>query len=360
MLCQRARVRASKGLNVMSAPRMKDVADLAGVSIKTVSRVLNNEPHVQDAVRDKVRAAVQELNYIPSRSARSLRGSKSYSISLVCHSGSNVYMNAIQFGAVVACQDRGYSLQVIMPPLLTGLPLNEIIDIFTRFSIPQKPDGVLLVSPFANDPTIDAALDSLGIPVARVGPVSINVSGVVVQINDHQATKEAVTHLIGLGHKRISFIRGRENQRATHERYSGYCAALRDANLPIEPGLISPGEFTFESGIAAAEHLLALETPPTAIFASNDDMAAGVIMAATKRGLNLPRDLSVVGFDDSEIAMRLLPNLTTVRQPLQELGGLAISSLIDAISDKNKTSHEPIFLPHELIIRDSTARLPSS
>ena len=341
----------------MATPKMKDVADLAGVSIKTVSRVLNNEPHVQDVVREKVRAAVQKLNYIPSHSARSLRGSKSYNIGLVCHSGRNVYINAIQFGAVIACQQRGYSLQVILPPPLSGRSLDEVIDVFTKLNSPQKPDGMLLVSPLANDPTISAALDSLGIPVARVGPISIDVSGVVVQINDHQATKEAIEHIIELGHRRIGFIRGHEAQRATHERYDGYCAALKEAGLPILPEIIHSGEFSFESGLAAAEHLMSLKTPPTAIFASNDDMAAGVIMAATKRGLSLPSDLSVFGFDDSEIAIRLLPNLTTVRQPLHELGELAASSLIDSMS--GQTSAAPIILSHELIVRDSVARIPN-
>lgn len=338
------------------APKMKDVASLAGVSIKTVSRVLNNEPHVQDTVREKVRAAVYQLGYVPSRSARSLRGNKSYSISLVSHSGENVYVNAIQFGAVLACQELGYSLQILLPPPLTGRPLDEIMSVFEKLSAPQRPDGFLLVSPLANDPTIDAALESLGIPAARVGPINIDVNGVVVQIDDFQATKEAVEYLIELGHKRIGFVRGSEEQSATHERFQGYCAALRAASLPIIPELIQSGEFSFETGLEAGEKLLSIDRPPSAVFASNDDMAAGVIMTAIKRGLSLPRDLSVVGFDDSELAVRLLPNLTTVRQPLRELGQVAISSLIKTISSKNKAPIDPVLLPHELIIRDSVSR----
>jgi len=341
----------------VSPPKMKDVASLAGVSIKTVSRVLNNEPHVQESVQKRVRAAVDELGYIPSRSARSLRGNKSYTISLVCHIGGNVYINAIQFGAVLACQELGYGLQVLLPPPLIGRPLAEIIATLEKLYVPQRPDGILLVSPLANDPTINAAIDALGIPVARIGPINIEVNGVVVQIDDHKATKEATEHLIELGHKRIGFVRGSEDQAPTHERFNGYCEALRDANITIMPELIQSGQFVFESGLEAGEKLLSLATPPTAIFASNDDMAAGIVMAAIKRGLQLPKDLSIVGFDNSEISMRLLPRITTVRQPLRELGEVAISSLIKVMSSKNKAPDQPILLPHELIIRDSTAPL---
>lgn len=337
-------------------PKMKDVAGLAGVSIKTVSRVLNNEPHVQDSVRDKVRDAVQKLAYVPSRSARSLRGSRSYNISLVCHSGSNVYINSIQFGAVLACQEHGYGLQILLPPPLTGRPLAEIIAILEKLCVPQKPDGILLVSPLANDPTINAAIETLNIPVARVGPINIDVNGVIVQINDFQATKEAIEHLIGLGHRRIGFVRGSEDQSSTHERFNGYCAALKNADIPVNPALIQSGQFLFESGLEAGNTLITLNEPPTAIFASNDDMAAGVVMAAIKKGLKLPDDLSVIGFDDSEIAVRLLPRLTTVRQPLRKLGEVAISSLIKTISVTNCAPTEPILLDHEFIIRDSTTQ----
>ena len=319
-----------------------------------MSRVLNDEPHVQESVQKRVRAAVDELGYIPSRSARSLRGNKSYTISLVCHTGGNVYINAIQFGAVLACQDHGYGLQVLLPPPLAGRSLSEIIATLEKLYIPQRPDGILLVSPLANDPTINAAIEALGIPAARVGPVNIEVNGVVVQIDDFKATKEATEHLIQLGHKRIGFIRGSEDQATTHERFNGYCEALREANISIAPELIQSGKFVFESGLAAGEKLLSLATPPTAIFASNDDMAAGTIMAAIKRGLQLPRDLSIVGFDNSEISVRLLPHITTVHQPLRELGEVAISSLIKTMSSKNKAPEQPFILPHKLIVREST------
>ena len=341
-------------------PKMQDVANLAGVSIKTVSRVLNNEPHVQKSVREKVRKAVDELGYVPSRSARSLRANRSYTISFVCDKGENAYLNAAQFGAVLACQSHGYGLQILMPPPLEGRPISEMIDIFQKLWAPHKPDGILLVAPIANDPTVNAALKTLGIPVARVGPVNIDVSGVVVQIDDFAAAKNAIMHLLELGHKRIGFIRGAEVQSATHERFDGYCAALREIGIDIVPELVQPGDFDFKSGVLATETLMSLKRPPTAIFASNDDMAAGVVLAATKRGLTLPRDLSVVGFDDTQIAELLLPGLTTVRQPVRELGEKAVSSLIKMLSTKDEPPKDPIIFSHELIVRSSTAKPPSS
>lgn len=341
-----------------SPPKMKDVAALAGVSIKTVSRVLNNEPHVQPSVRDRVRDAADTLKYIPSKSARSLRGNKSYCINLLCHSARSSYVNAIQFGAIIACQELGYQLTISLAEDLDKLSQKKIATTLeSLFSGGQKPDGVLLAAQMATDKKVAKALNDLNIPAARIGPTRIRDGAALVEINDHLAAREMTEYILSLEHTRIGFIRGKEEQLATEERFQGYKAALEAAGIEVDPNLVRSGRFDFKSGLEAANALLDLDVPPTAIFAANDDMAAGALMAATQRGMNVPKDLSVAGFDDAEIAQTMWPTLTTVRQPLEDLGAIAIRNLISVMGVSSETVPSTMTLPHEVVIRDSTARL---
>lgn len=337
-----------------SSAKMKDVADLAGVSIKTVSRVLNNEPHVQDKLRRKVREAAEKLDYVPSQSARSLRGSRSYDINLVCHHPDSAYVNAIQFGAVIACQELGYQLSISLVEKLEEKSIAEIREAFETVMRRRRPDGVVLLAPYANDEKIGFVLQEMGIPVVRVGPVDLQKQGLLVEIDDYQAAIEVVKHLTDLGHKRIGFIRGSENQRSTHVRFSGFSVAMEAAGLKVDPDLVRPGAFSFESGYEAGQYFLGLKEPPTAVFSSNDDMAAGLVAAYTERGLKVPADLSVVGFDDASIATCMRPFLTTVRQPLSDLGATAVRELVSSLSETGNGAHR-IVLEHEFILRDTTA-----
>lgn len=340
-------------------PKMKDVAVLAGVSIKTVSRVLNNEPHVQEAVRKKVRDAAQTLNYVPSKSARSLRGRRSYNINMLCHSARSNYVNAIQFGAVMACQAKGYQLTISLLDELEGKSVGEVKAAIEKLATHMRPDGVLLVAPLASDPVVNAALKELGIPVACIGPTDIPDAGVQVEINDRAAAREMTEYLLSLGHERIAFVRGKEEQGATEERFRGYSAALRAAGLAVDPEIVCSGRFDFKSGLSAGAHLLALERAPTAVFAANDDMAAGVLMAANQHNVQVPSELSIVGFDDSEIAEKIWPALTTIRQPLLQLGEIAILNLIDALGPNGSEEANLTRLPHELIVRESSGKIAS-
>lgn len=338
-------------------PKMKDVAELAGVSIKTVSRVLNNEPHVQHAKRERIREAVASLGYVPSKAARSLRGTRSYSVNMICYSDRSNYVNAVQFGAVIACQKRGYQLTISLIDPLEGKSVEEVKAAFEELAANSKSDGVLLVAPLANDPVVSQALTELNIPVARIGPTGDVDDGVRVAIDERAAAYEVTNHLLGLGHARIGFVRGKENQAGTEERFQGYKAALLEKGIKIAPELVHKGRFDFRSGVRAAEKLLALEVPVTAIFASNDDMAAGVMMVVNRQGLKVPEELSVVGFDDSEIAENVWPMLTTVRQPLQQLGEVAALKLIETLGQSVSPHTAPTILPHEMVIRQSTAKL---
>lgn len=338
------------------AAKMKDVAELAGVSIKTVSRVLNNEPHVQEKLRSKVKDAVAKLAYVPSQSARSLRGNKSYNINLVCHSGNSNYINAIQFGAVIACQKLGYQLSISLIEDLDKRNFSEIRGFFENMVQQHQPDGIMLVAPYAGNEQIAFALQELGINVVRIGPVDLPADGLLVEIDDYSASIELTQHLIDLGHKRIAFIRGLEAQRATHVRYSGFCMAMKAAGLTVDESLVFPGQFDFQSGLVAGEKILAHEARPTAVFASNDDMAAGVVTAATMADVSIPGDLSVVGFDDSDVATRMRPELTTIRQPLQELGMVAIDNLVDSFRHKKSGTARRVVLDHEFIQRSTTSK----
>ena len=340
--------------------KMTYVARHAGVSLKTVSRVLNNVPHVQSALRDKVRESVRDLGYVPSASARSLRSNQTYSIHLFSHSLRSNFVNSFQFGALQACQVAGYRMVVTMldQSKITGAEaLRNWFEILVNSG---KPDGVILVPPMSNDPEISAIMSELGIPVVRIGPTHIEGGGSTVTIDDRAAATEATQHLLDLGHQRIAFVRGKEDQDSTHERFEGFRAALGAANMSPNPDLMKPGAFDFESGLAAGNELLSLpaEDRPTAVFAANDHMAAGVLVAALKAGIQVPNELSIIGFDDSEIAETMWPTPTTVRQPLFQFGSVAMDMLIGMSGKKSQSVGDTKTLPYVLVERQSTGPVP--
>jgi len=340
--------------------KMIDVARRAGVSIKTVSRVLNNEPHVKDTLRERVRAAAREVGYVPSAPARRLRSRRSYTIHMVSHSHRSNYVNAIQFGAMQTCQDEGYQLVMSLMDDLRDMPMDALKQRFAELIAASRPDGLILVPPLSNDERLFEVLSSFDVPVARVGPNDIPAAQIIVKIDERAAARELTEHLIGLGHRRIAFVRGKEDQNATAERYAGYSEALAAAGIDLDESLVAPGDFNFEAGLDAGHALLERDVPPTAVFAANDDMAAGVLMAAHRMGLEIPRDVSIVGFDDSEIAEKMWPALTTVRQPLLELGHSATRRLIEAASRKTAQPPQGAQLDYSVIHRDSTGPAPAA
>lgn len=339
--------------------RMKDVANHAGVSLKTVSRVLNNEPHVQDALRDKVHESVKELGYVPSASARSLRSSRTYTFHLISRTVEGNFVNTVQSGALRTSQKHGYNLVVTLLGFET-LNDNEALAQWAQtFLAQKKPDGVILVPPHSDNPYFNELLNKAGIPISRIGPNEIDdMNNVNIAIDDRIAAKEATEHLISLGHKRIGFIRGYEDQGATQMRFNGYHDALTKAGIPLDQAIVKPGIFSFESGMNAGLELLSMEDRPTAIFAANDDMAAGVIVAAYRSDLKVPDQVSVMGFDDSELAERIWPALSTIRQPLIKYGEQAVEYLVERAGNKSKKVADKQswtdILAYEFILREST------
>lgn len=340
--------------------KMIDVAKSAGVSIKTVSRVLNNEPHVREAIRQKVLVAVKELNYIPSASARHLRSKRTYTIHIISHTINSNFLNAIQSGALLTSQKKGYRLILSLLEIKHLEDKEYVINWCKSLTQKNRPDGVILVPPYSNNETINDALLNAKIPIVRIGPNSIEDDNITILIEDKYAAKDAVNHLIQGGHKRIAIVKGQEDQQATHERLKGYKAALTNANIPIDDSLIFAGAFNFSSGMEAGDKILDMANPPTAVFAANDDMAAGILVSALKRDVRVPENLSIVGFDDSELAEKIWPQLTTVRQPFVKFGERAVEILIDIAGNKNlkpENTDKIRRLDYDIIIRNSTSPL---
>jgi LacI family transcriptional regulator len=330
-----------------SRATIKDVSKLAGVSIKTVSRVLNKEKYVRDATRAKVDAAMAALKFSPSLAARSLAGRRSFQIALIYDNHSPFYIHQIQEGVWAQCREQG--VRMLAQPADVGSPTlaAEVGGLIDETHV----DGIILSSPVTDAPEVLAELERRGIPFVRISPGTNHAMTSSVFMDDVQAADDMTTHLINHGHKRIGFIVGHPNHMASDQRLFGYRRALDRAGIGFEPSLVRPGQFDFASGAAAAELLLDLSEPPTAIFASNDDMAAGVLAVAHRRDIAVPDALSVAGFDDTELASAVWPPLTTIRQPTRDLAYSAAGLLF---SEEPGVVHRR--LQHELMVRGSTAR----
>ena len=223
----------------------------------------------------------------------------------------------------------------------------------------NKPDGVILIPPYNNNSVINNSFAKINVPIIRIGSNNIIDSNKTILIDDFAAAKDIVNHLINLGHKRIAFVRGQEDQDATHKRFEGYKAALEDVDIEIDQSLIFSGEFDFISGMNAGDKILNLDNKPTAVFAANDDMAAGVLVSALKRNIKIPDQLSIAGFDDSELAEKMWPPITTVRQPIFEFGKRAAEILIQLSRSDKKQPRDKVGverLNYELVIRNSTSQ----
>lgn len=325
---------------------IKTVSQVAGVSMKTVSRVLNKERYVSERTRERVERAVAELQFTPSAAARILAGKRSHQIALIYDNHSPHYIHQIQIGIWARCTEEGVRLLAQPTDVASANLANEIGGLIDQTQV----DGVILSSPVTDAAVVLGELERRKVPYVRISPGTEHTRSSSVSMDDVKAADEMTSHLIALGHRRIGFVIGHTNHAASDLRLYGYRRALDRAGLPFEPKYVVQGAFDFTSGEAAADILLDLPVPPTAIFASNDDMAAGVLTVAHRRGLALPGRLSVAGFDDTALASQLWPPLTTVRQPTRELAYAAAGLLFGG---RGEVVHRR--LPHELVLRASTA-----
>ncbi|WP_176592121.1 LacI family DNA-binding transcriptional regulator [Sphingobium sp. EM0848] len=304
-------------------PSIRDVAALARVSIKTVSRVVNKAPNVSEELRQRVTAAIDQLDYRPNQSARRLAGGRSFMIAFLYNNPAPSYNSGIQSGAANRCRDLGYHL-VVEPMPLAG---EERLAILDRLVAALRPDGVFLVPPLSDDAHLLQRLSDLKLPCARIAG-SVMGESFNIPTPDRAAGRMIADHLIGLGHRRIGVITPPAGHRAAMQRIEGFRDGLAAANLPLDQTLFVEGSFDFSSGIAAAETLLTRSERPTAIFATNDDMALGALTVAHRLTLRVPEELSVVGFDDTPAGLTAWPPLTTVSQPLEAMGSAVIDTLV--------------------------------
>lgn len=335
----------------MANVTIQDVADHAGVSIKTVSRVVNKEPSVSPLTKDKVLSSIAALGYSPSQAARGLAGNKSFLLGLLYYNPSAAYVLALQEGVLQACEEEGFYLLIQACEYTSRTMIDDIIHSVRR----SRLDGLVLSPPLSDNKALIDALKNAGVHFVCVSHQADN-SCISVHSSEMVAVRDLVRHLISLGHKDIAIIVGHPQHGASQIRLQGFKEAMAEAGFKIKPAFVQQGMFTFESGVECGHRLLTMAAPPTAIFASNDYMAAGVMKAASRLGVLIPKDLSLAGFDDVPVASQLWPSLTTIRQPLRKMGRMAAELLIAKIrSGDNFAAPALDEMACELIIRETTA-----
>jgi LacI family transcriptional regulator len=334
-------------------PTINDVARIAGVSKKTVSRVINRSPLLNDDTRKKVEDVIGQLGYVPNPQARALALRRNFLVGLVHDNPNAQTVMNVQQGMLEAIHDSEFEM-VVRPVDRGSATMLEDLRLFLER---QRLFGVLLMPPISENDAVAKLCTDLGCRYVRMGSAELDTPEHMVASNDREAVREATHYLIAQGHRRIGLVAGPHGFRSARERRLGFEEAMRDAGISLPRSMVAEGNYTFESGLIAAERLLDVVPRPTAIFSSNDEMAAGVIHAACQRGLIVPRDLSVIGFDDTPIAAHMWPPLTTVRWPIASMARSAALKLITGIADNDDEGavQEPSMFLSTLIRRASVS-----
>lgn len=329
-----------------------EVASLANVSPMTVSRVVNGNASVRESTRERVMRAVHELGYTPNLAASSLAAAQGTRIALIYTNPSSAYLSELLVGAL-----RGTARTATQLVIDAWDNLDAKAERDAACALAKSVAGVVLPPPLCESKAVISELVGAGVPVVALASGRFDDDISHVRIDDFRASKEITAHLIALGHTRIGYIKGHPNQTASTRRFEGFQAALGEAGIAPDRTLVQQGYYTYRSGLEAAEKLLARKQGPTAIFASNDDMAAAVVSVAHRRGLDVPRDLSVVGFDDTSAATTVWPELTTIRQPIASMADSAIDILLRSIRRKEQATKVVVdhVVAHVLVQRDSVA-----
>lgn len=329
---------------------IKDVAEHANVSQMTVSRVLNDRNSVRESTRERVQTAMRTLNYRPNLMARKLAGRKGKFVGLVYRNPSYGYLSEFLLGALNSCRELGHYL-IVEEPLVDD-HMTELEFIEKRF-LNSGIQSLIVVPPLSENKKLIESLKATGISFVCVGPMSSKLGVLNVAMDDQKAAKEMTDYLFKIGHQKVAIIKGPDDHNASELRFRGFLKSVEAHGVSSNDLLINEGDFTYRSGMKCAAELLENHDQLDAIFACNDDMAAGAIAAAHQRGLRVPEDISVVGFDDTQIASSIWPTLTTVRQPIRQLARRAIELLVsDNLTTEDK---EPQLLGYELVVRKSSA-----
>ena len=328
---------------------INDVALRAHVSKKTVSRVINRVPTVQEDIRERVANAIRELGFRPNPQARSLAFRRSFLVGLLYDNPSPAYVVNMLEGILDSLSDSGFEL-VVHP---CDHRSSSFFDNVEEFVERQRLAGVILPPPLSENEPLVELLRNRACPYVRISSLALDEPSAMVVTNDHLGAEEAANKLAELGHRRIGLVRGPSSFRSAEVRGQGFCRALAQHGMTVDPAHDVEGSYTFESGVEAGHQLLSLKVSPTAIFAMNDDMALGVMQAARQRGLELPRDLSLIGFDDLPMAARVWPNLTSVRLPIRQMGQLAAQKLLGVIGGAPLLDDQHTVIRPTLILRHS-------
>ncbi len=332
---------------------IRDVAKLAGCSIKTVSRVINDEPYVTEETRAKVQAAIRAVGYAPNISAKRLAENKSYMICVLMYPG--FYQPASEMLARI--MDVGYeeNYDILIQPYfpLHARSKRKLVNLIYEHRI----DGFVTTPPLDADDFVADMLSTYKVPQVQITPFDDATAIPFVTGDDYQGGYAMTEYLISLGHTRISFFTGPRNMRSSSDRLAGYRAALETHQILYDENLVRNSEWTFDGGYTLTKQFLDSPTPPTAIFAGNDEAAFGVIYAAQEMGLQLPGQLSVGGYDDLVLSKDIWPGLTTIHQPSDEIIEQATRLLINLLKDKPLESPR-VHIPSRLVIRGSTGPAP--
>jgi LacI family transcriptional regulator len=331
-------------------PTINDIARLAGVSKKTVSRVINASPFVRADTRERIEAVIADLGYAPDPQARGLAYGRAFLIGLVYDNPNPQYVVNMQLGLLDGMRGSGFELVVHPCDRASPTFLADLRGFVER----QRLFGVVLTPSVSEDERAAALMKEIGCAYVRVASVSLDRPEHMIETRDRLGGREAAAHLAELGHTRIAFVSGPPTFRSSHERRSGFEEALAERGLTLSKAYAVEGAYTYESGIEAGRALMAMSPRPTAVFAGNDEMAAGILQAARQAGVRTPDELSVVGFDDFQIASRLWPTLSTIRTPTREIGRLAAERLMG----RDDEGRDPKSRLPALVVRESTAPPP--
>ncbi|MGX9243889.1 ribose operon transcriptional repressor RbsR [Pantoea dispersa] len=326
---------------------MKDVARLAGVSTSTVSHVINNNRFVSEQVRDRVEQAIRELNYAPSALARSLKIKQTRTIGMLLTASSNPFYSEVVRGVENSCYERGYSL-ILCNTEGDEERMNRSLETLMQ----KRVDGLLMMCTETHLPSAEILNRYPSVPMVMMDWAPFEGRGDIIQDNALLGGELATQHLIDRGYTRIACIAGPQDKTPARLRLDGFHQAMAASGLAVPPGYVVDGDFEFQGGFNAMNQLLALDPPPQAVFTSNDAMAVGVYHALYQAGLRVPQDMAVMGYDNIELARYLTPPLSTVHQPKDELGELAIDTLIHRMSDPD-ASQQTLVLTPELVERGS-------
>jgi LacI family transcriptional regulator len=330
---------------------ISDVAAAAKVSIRTVSRVINDSEAVNQSTRLMVREVIDRMGFTPNSRARGLANGRSYLLGVVQDDPNTHVIGVFQRGIVDCCSKAGYELVVHS----STYGDQRLVDDISNFVHRSHVDGLILLPPLSERADIASAMFRLNVPVVGIAAVRIPSYGAMLISDERRGAEEAAEHFIVLGHRKIAIITGPKHFHSSNEREQGIRAALAKAEIPLPAKFVRDGDYGFQSGFRAACDLLDLAERPTAIFASNDIMAAAAIKAASERGLAVPGDLSVIGFDDSDLAAMLTPALSSVHRPLRDMAWKATEQLLAVIAGADNERLTDHRVPMQLVLRQSTA-----